>query len=293
MKIVAIMPARNEDWVLGLSARALLKWVDGLVILDHASTDDTEELIWKIRSEGQVIHLKEEDPVWKEMAHRQRLLETAREWGATHIVTVDADEVISGNLVPHMRAIVSEIPPGTVLQLPWITCRDSIHQHHRSGLWAEQFASAAFVDSPECNWAARAGYDFHQRAPMGRPERPFKPIKHSGGGILHLQYSSRRRLLAKQALYKMTEVIRWPGRDSIEVINTRYNWSVYGCAQKPKDGTLSFDLVPVSGEWWSGYEDLMRFLHVDAEPWQEAECQKLVREYGNSKFAGLDLFGVV
>jgi glycosyltransferase involved in cell wall biosynthesis len=293
MKIVAIMPARNEDWVLGLSARALLMWVDELVILDHCSTDGTFDILHDlIRESYKVSMLIENDPVWHEMAHRQSLLDMARELNATHVVTVDADEVVSGNLLPHMRRIVEDIPPGMVLQLPWITCRDSIYQQHRSGLWAQQHASVAFVDDPRYHWQQRNGYDFHQRAPMGLPEVPFKPISHAGGGILHLQYSSRRRLLAKQALYKLIEVIRWPGRDNLDAINQRYDWSVYGAAQKP-EGELKFDLAPVPAEWWEPYGDLMQHLHVDAEPWQEAECRKLLGEYGADRFAGLDLFGVV
>ena len=293
MKIVAIMPARNEDWVIGLSARALLYWVDELVILDHASNDGTGELLLDLEAEcSRVTVLRDSEPTWLEMAHRQRLLTEARAHGATHIVTVDADEVISWNVQPHMRDIIEDMPKGMVLQLPWITCRDSIHQQHRTGLWSEQFASAGFVDDPILYWQQRNGYDFHQRAPMGRPEVPFKPIKHAAGGILHLQYSSRRRLLAKQALYKMTEVIRWPGRDTLAEINARYNWSVYG---QPSSmiGKPTFDLTPIPPEWWNGYEHLMQYLHLDAEPWQESKCQELVREYGAAKFAGLDLFGVV
>jgi len=296
MKIVAIMPARNEDWVLGLSARALLQWVDELVILDHCSTDASREierqLIWE-NDLDRVSTIEVEDPVWFEMAHRQKLLSAAREDGATHIVTIDADEVVSANLVPHMRDIVADIPPGHVLQLPWITCRDSIYQQHRTGIWAEQHASAAFVDDPKLFWSQRNGYDFHQRAPMGQPERPFWPIKHSGGGILHLQYSSRRRLLAKQALYKMTEILRWPGKDTLSQINQRYNWAVYGCVHGDNPDTITHDLVPVPEEWWAGYGNLMGYLHVDAEPWQESECRRLVDAHGRHHFQGLDLFGVV
>ncbi len=294
MKIVAIMPVRNEDWVLGLSARALLRWVDELVILDHCSNDRTEPICADLERQfkPQISVLRDNNPVWLEMRHRQRLLDWARTLQATHVVTIDADEVVSANLVKHMRDIVSEIPPGQILQLPWITCRDSIYNHHRTGLWAQQHASAAFVDDPRYHWKQRNGYDFHQRAPMGRPEVPYKPVAHSFGGILHLQYSSRRRLLAKQALYKMTEVIRWPGRDTLAVINQRYDWSVYGQACKP-EGAPVFDLAKCRDDWWAGYGDLMQYLRVDDKPWQEAECRRLVEQYGREHFNGLDLFGVV
>ncbi len=296
MKIIGVLPVRNEDWVLGLSARALLRWVDELVILDHCSTDGTAEIIDDIQ-EGMlsgeskpVWYTKEENPVWEEMRHRQELLEIARGRCATHIVTIDADEVLSANLVPHIRDIIAEIPEPCVLQLPWITCRDSIQQQHASGLWAEQHASAAFKDEPRCHWMSRAGYDFHQRAPMGRPEIPFKPVTHAGGGILHLQYSNRRRLLAKQYLYGLTEKLRWPGRDTVAEINRRYAYSVYG--QATRIDNPNFDLAPVPAEWWAGYEDLMQYLHLDAEPWQEDQCRKILAENPGIE-EGLDDFGLL
>ena len=51
--------------------------------------------------------------------------------------------------------------------------------------------------------------------------------------------------------------------------------------------------MPAPADWWAGYEHLMQYLDVDAEPWQEAEVRWLIKEHGPAKFAGLDLFGVV
>jgi glycosyltransferase involved in cell wall biosynthesis len=295
MKIVAIMPVRNEDWILGLSARALLRWVDELVILDHCSTDNSRMLEYALGEEysGRVFVLNNDEPVWYEMAHRQLMLEWARARGATHIVTMDADEVLSANLVPFIREIIEVTPSLATLTLPWICLRDSIDEHHASGLWAEQSASMAFQDEPRCEWKQRNGYDFHHRHPMGRPNLPHSPVSRHNGGILHLQYSNRRRLLAKQALYKMTEVVRWPGRDTIDEINKRYNYSVYGAPSRPRGGVPQFDVASVPAEWWNGYEGLMQHLDLCRLPWQEAECHALIEKHGPSKFAGLDLFGVV
>jgi len=87
------MAARNEDWILGMTARAALMWLDELVILDHASTDDTVGIIAKVAHDHpkRVCYLHERDPVWEEMRHRQRMLDAAREHGATHICYIDAD----------------------------------------------------------------------------------------------------------------------------------------------------------------------------------------------------------
>ncbi|MDP9120530.1 MAG: glycosyltransferase family 2 protein, partial [Acidobacteriota bacterium] len=85
MKLVGLMTVRNEEWVLGLSLRAALRFVDEMVVLDHASTDGTAALVERIAAEhpGRVRSLREVDPVWREVAWRQRLLEAGRAAGAT------------------------------------------------------------------------------------------------------------------------------------------------------------------------------------------------------------------
>jgi hypothetical protein len=294
-KIVALMPARNEAWVLGLTLRALLRWVDLVIVLDHRSTDKSSTILQDIvcSEDCPVVILTEAKPVWEEMRHRQRLLDEARRFGATHIVMVDADEILTGNLVAGMRARVLACPPGTVMQIPWIQLRGSISEHHSVGQWAEQDVSMAFVDHPELGWAARDGYDFHHRHPMGREVIPYQPlgpafIGRRMGGLMHLQMVSDRRLRTKQALYVMQETVRWPGRMTPRQLNEMYGPTVYGGQRSDLKA-----LAPVRPEWWAGYEDLMQYLDVDAEPWQAAECHRLMQEHGKQTFAGLDLFGVV
>jgi hypothetical protein len=288
-KLVCLMPARNEDWILGLSARAALLWVDHLVLLDHASTDRTSAVMAEVANEfpDRVTVLVEGDPVWEEMRHRQRLLETSRALGATHIVTVDADEILTGNLLDTIRERVLATPAGLTMMLPWQCLRGQACEVMVSGIWGVANACVAFQDGPECHWAARDGYDFHHRQPMGRPFAGHLPIGRGAGGLMHLQFVGARRLLAKQALYKMQEVLRWPGRDSLGAINARYDFAVYGAQQA--------EVWATPPEWWAPYWGLMRYTDFSNEntPWQEIEVRRLWAEYGSARFAGLDLFGVV
>ena len=284
MKLVCTMPVRNSAWVLGLSARAVLKWVDALVILDHASVDGTFEIISEIQKEFQnrVVYLHESNPVWEEMRHRQRLLDQARDMGATHIVTVDDDEVLTGNLIPDIQRIVEEIPASQTLQLPWQCLRGSINRVHVSGTWGEAKVSTAFVDNPSLYWATRAGYDFHHRHPMGRGFVSHFPVPRECGGLMHLQFVSDRRLRAKQCLYKLLEVLRWPGRSTPAQINTMYDKAVYG-------GT---NLATVPESWWAPYKNLLPHLRLDEIPWQEVEVLHLLQTNDPAQFVGLDLFGL-
>jgi hypothetical protein len=293
MRLVCIMPARNEDWILGLTARAVLMWADELIVLNHASTDRTEEIVLEVASEhpqrvgGSYFH----DGEWTEMEHRQWLLERARERGATHIATIDADEVLTGNLLPTIRSMYESLPAHATLQLPWQCVRNTIYEVHAFGVWGQAFASAGFIDEANCHWssAERGGYQYHHRHPMGRALVPFRPVGRSQGGLLHLQFLDDRRLRAKQCLYKLQEVARWPGRQTPAQINATYDLAVYG----QYTPNTAHHLAVVPREWWHPYDGLMQYLKPDAEPWQEAECKRLWAEHGAAKFAGLDLFGVV
>lgn len=291
MKLICLMPVRNEDWVVGLSARAVLRWVDHLVVLDHASTDRTSAILAAVADEypGRVTVLVEGSPVWEEMRHRQRMLETARELGATHIAMVDADEVLTANLLRTIRGLIERMSAQVTMQLRWLCLRGSIYSVMTTGIWGSASACMAFEDGPECYWSSadRAGYDFHHRQPMGRPWMGYTPSPTLSGGLLHLQFVGARRLMAKQALYKMTEAVRWPGREPAGAINMRYDHAVYGAQGVSVAGTPA--------AWWAGYVDLRRYLSLceDEAPWQETECRRLWQEHGPAHFEGLDLFGVV
>lgn len=287
------MPVRNEAWVLGLSARVALKWCDALVIYLHACTDDSRRIACEVAKEhaGRVLVVGNDRPEWDEMQHRQAMLELARvsEYGggpaATHIAIIDADEVLTGNLLPDIRGHVESLPRGAILQLPGFNLRRSLNRYHASGVWGNRWFSCVFRDEAALHWG---GDRFHAREPQGRTLVPFRPVGQARGGILHLWGSSERRLIAKHALYKITERLRWPGKPSAE-IDRYYNLAIHGMRE---DNPRNWAFATVKPEWWEPYADLMQYLDVGAEPWQEAECARLIAGHGREKFAGLDLFGL-
>ena len=290
-KIVAILPTRNSAWVLGLSVRALLMWVDEVVVLDHCPTDASDHICAALQVEyrGRFEALSDEDPTWHEMAQRQRLLETARQRGATHIVTIDDDELVSGNLLPTIRQTVLDMPPGRILTLPWLQLSGGIDQVITTGMWGQQNASCAFVDDPAWHWKVQAGgYDHHHRHPMGKPYQQYPaqigmPGYSRTSGCLHLQMSSVKRLLWKHLHYKLTERLRWPEK-GVAAVNAMYDRTVNECATGQD--------MPCPSEWWAPYSHLMRHLDIEAEPWQKAEALRMLAE--NPRLAdGLTTYGLL
>lgn len=304
MKLVGLMPVRNEDWILGLSARVALQWCDALVIRVHGSTDRSWQIVEELKQEGVVIAINDEHDMWNEMHHRQSMLHFARLNGATHIAMIDADEILTANLLtkndnaagpqqgrPFIRSLVEGLGPGQMLELPGYNLRGSLQRYHCNGLWGERWFAVAFKDCPEANWQ---GDTFHHREPFGVQWRKVRPIQQGQGGVMHLWGASERRLTAKHALYKVTERIRYPDKPVID-IELMYNlW------RSPADvrlwhnypqGTWQFAQTPEA--WWNHHLDEDEaMLDTGVPPWQEAEVKRLVDQYGRFNFAGLDLFGV-
>jgi hypothetical protein len=294
MRLIGMMCCRNEDWVLELSARAALMWCDEIVILNHASTDQTEKIILKLIIEfGYRVWAQRVEGDWKEMQHRQQLLESAR-WNkpmgsgnATHMAIIDADEVLTGNLLGSIRTHIESMPRGWILQLPGYNLRGSLDRYHANGIWGQRWFSTAFKDDACLGWS---GDRFHQREPGGGIVRQSRPIMQGQGGIMHLWGASERRLRAKHALYKMTETLRWPAKSRAE-INTLYNLAFIPSANREFDQNWRYAEVPA--EWWEPYADLRSSVKLDSIPWQEEMCRTLHMEHGAERFSGLDLFGVV
>lgn len=287
MKLVGLMLARNEDWIIGLSARVALQWVDHLVVVNHASTDRTFEILREIEAEhneNRITVVQTIDEGWPEMAHRQFALQAARKMEATHIAMIDADEVLTRNLWGQsIRDQVRMLGAGQVLFVPGYNLRHNRNQYHSNGLWANRRLSIAFKDSPELGWF---GNQFHHREPMGAPLHAVDwRIGTPEGGILHYWGACNRRLKAKHALYKLVERIQFPEKP-VEEIDFQYSQAI----EPPPGETWEFAPVP---EEWQPEPHLLEYLHLDSIPWQEAECKRLIDKYGWSRFEGLDLFGVV
>lgn len=286
MKSVAILPVRNEAWCLGLTLRALLMWVDEAVVLLHACTDDSEEIAAYANEEsgGRVSLFCDDLPAWNEMDQRQSLLDTARAHSATHIVILDADELLTGNLLDTARQL-SERPKGSsILRLPGYNLRNGIHQYHASGVWAHRWFSVAFADDPRLHWT---GDCFHQREPLGMTLNAWQPVRQGDGGVMHLWGASERRLRAKHCWYRITERLRWPSKPSSEIEQT-YRPATHG-DWRGRSETWTF--APVPDSWWTPYAHLMRYLDLDAAPWQEAEIERAIAAHGRERFKGLDLLG--
>lgn len=284
-KLIGLMPVRNEAWILGLTARVALLWCDELVIFDHASTDASVAIELDVAGDhpGRVTLMGDSNPIWNEMQHRQSMLEMARSRGATHIAIIDADEILTANLIDRIPTLIKDMPFYTILQLPLYNMRGGRRRYHVNGIWGNRIVSVAFRDHSSVGWA---GDKFHSREPMAR-YMGFQPVIQGDGGVMHLWGADERRLVAKHALYKVTERIRWPDKIVHEID------ALYSLAIKPKPTEPEWAFRSCPDRWWRDINHLaLQHCSDETAPWQEAETRRIVSSRPAGYFDGLDLFGV-
>ena len=284
MKLIGLMLARNEQWVIGCSLRAALKWCDAVVVIDHSSTDDTAKIVLDcaFESEGRVIlHHWHDTEQWDEMDVRQKSLEIGRKAGGTHFAIVDCDEVLTANVIPSIREEFEWLYPAQCIEVPMLAMRDLGHYQDDETVWSRAWLTLGFRDDPKLSWKPQEdGYHFHARPPHGVLEsgRRYLADK-SQGGAMHLQFANKRRLVAKHAHYAATEWIRWPNHRGMVGIN-----ETYAQALQPVMG-----LRTMPEAWWDGLQ--VDKINLDDVPWHEQDLQRLISKHGREFFSGIDLKG--
>lgn len=287
MKIVGLMLVRNEDWVIKASLDAAFRWCDDVVLYADRCTDRTVEIAHEVGRKtwrGQLRFQNDPLPAWNEMDMRQETLAMGRKMGGTHFAIIDGDEILTHNFQSDVRSWFEHLLPGQLLEVPMVPVWSSLDLWRANDpTWSTAKLTLGFCDAPDLAWTAAAdGYQHHARAPknsMPHALRPVQPCTPDQGGVMHLQFANQRRLLSKHVLYRMVDHLRWPGRESIDHLNWKYD-----LALKP-----SGELVSVPSAWWGSYDKAA--VDLLGIPWQDAEIRRLLDAHGRRAFEGLDLKG--
>lgn len=306
MKLIGLMLVKNEQWILGASLRTALQWCDEMVVVDTGSWDNSVSIISEVTSENPYrVHYSRMTPTktvklrnaydgveydveqedlhgwWNEMDVRQHALQLGRKHGGTHFAMVDADEILTANLIPQVYSDVGKLKPGQVLDYPMLAMRRVDAYQDDGSIWSSVMLSVAFADRDNLTWRPDGlGYHFHHRCPYGIETVTLKPHHDKAmGGVMHLQFSDPERLRWKHRLYKMIERLRWPDRDPVEQVNWRYNLALEPARR----------VVKIPDEWY--LPEMLSRIDTAQTPWHKSECHRLWDTYGPEPFKGLDLWG--
>jgi hypothetical protein len=121
--IFSISMVKNEADIIESFVRYNMSVLDGMIILDNNSDDNTLKILNALKDEGINIHLFESEKkgYFQYSILNMLLLKAVEEFKVDIIVPLDSDEFIISNTGGNPREIIEKIDPDTYLLVKWKT----------------------------------------------------------------------------------------------------------------------------------------------------------------------------
>lgn len=212
MKLIVLIPTKNEEWILDYTLSTLHPFVDHIIIADQKSTDSTRDICKRYSK----VTLIENEEVGHSNRVRWLLLDEARKIeGQNLIFCIDADEIIHPKKIEVIKREAIKYGPGTVFSLPWIQLWGDSKHHRIDGVWKENYKSAIFYDDRDMSYQKDTVINDHtsrvptlHTAPHYNYANTMKPLRDIP--LFHFQFLAKERVQIKQAWYRCSELIASP-----------------------------------------------------------------------------------
>lgn len=215
MKIITLIPIKNEAWVLPVTLPPLSRVSDEVILLDDNSQDNLTYVTSSLNN-VRIEKFSRTEKFVNMSNRRNELLRLGRERGGTHFIFLDADELFTENSISGLLKLIKTLKPGESLALPWInlTERSGKLFYNKNDEW--NYKDFIFYDDGESQFPDV--FLSEQRTPTSVQKWTKMPFEKAS--ILHLQFLAKERYQYKQAWYRMQEFIA--GKRSAIRINTTY-----------------------------------------------------------------------
>ncbi len=275
-KIIALIPFRNEEWILKEFISSVKKITPNIVAYDDGSTDGGTALL---QDAGATILKKsfEVKSGWAEHNIRQILLTEGRKLGGTHFICLDADEIFSNNFYKHAEKTILSLLPGQSLWMDWVTLYRDIHTERIDGVYKNINKNFIFCDDKDIEFTyaflgvSRTPGDLRNKCTVGR----------NIGSVIHYQYLNIDRSAMKRVWYMCSEHIqniRTPLR-----INTTYD------IQKDRDTILT---QGIDNDAAFNIVDKTISEYKQQEDWRFKTLLEWFEKYGIEFFEPLDIWEI-
>ena len=221
MKIIGLLPFKNEEQFLPLYLKNVLPIVDEIIAIDNDSTDNSRQIM---EDAGVIVKGYEETTDvrggWNPGRVRQFLFNYARERKGTHFLCLDADEAFTTNFVPIARDVIEKIPPGKKLAMQWLALWKSNNFYRNDQtVWSNLYKDFVVTDSPELDYY----YTFMAdgRTIGKNTGDNWLHLPPEQGCILHYQFAYFNNFHLKQAWKQVGELVQH-GPGSLGMILDKY-----------------------------------------------------------------------
>jgi len=281
MKIIGLMPVKNEEWILERTLGSLSKICDYVIVADQNSTDRSMEIVKSIPN----CTLLKNDEIYHSSNVRKMLLDAVREnfSGSNLLISLDADEIFTSNILDK-GAIESwkALPKGTSVSLEWIQLWRSIYLYRNDdSVWTNNRKYFVYVDDRDRAFdKVNVINDHTERFPFD-PEKTYTENRVS---VLHFQFVCYERMLSKQNYYMVSEKVFGDKTDSY--INKKYKIA-------KDEGNMS--LQKVDKQFYSGWEKLGISLDIGINEclfWYDLEVLSMMKKQGCRFFENLNIWDI-
>lgn len=215
MKVIAMVPARNEAWIIAHSLACLSGFCDVILVGDRESEDGTREICRRF-PKTVVLDAR---PGCRIREQRWQLLDAARGYDGHNLLwATDADELVSPRLMTRfLDRHRAELVPGRAVECLDYTLWNSAREYRDYSYYQPFWNRVGFVDDRQADFDRSDATALHEpRVPAGEHAAV---VRADEVPLLHLQWMIPRRNQLKQAWYRCRELL--DGR-AAAVINEFY-----------------------------------------------------------------------
>ncbi|MCK9344971.1 MAG: glycosyltransferase [Candidatus Pacebacteria bacterium] len=218
MKIITLVPVKNEGWILRFSLKNFSLFSDEIIILDDHSTDDLLEIAQEY-PKVRVVPFETTERHVDMSLRRNILLQEGRRSNGTHFVFLDADETFSGEFSKKLKETVSSMDKGATLFLPWVLIRQDNGELCFNSTDRSIYKDFIFSDDGTSTYKKQ--FLSEERTPGDHTLKTYHSFE--TGYVLHFQKIAQKRNQLKQAWYRCSELVE--GSRSARRINATYRHS--------------------------------------------------------------------
>ncbi len=275
MKIIALLPVKNEAWILPTYLSGMLAVADEIIALDDSSIDTTAHVLG-VSEKVTVIRNKPGDEPFVNMGQRRRtLLAAGRAAGGTHFICLDADEVFSYNFIQTARDHIMRLAPGQKMTLRWAHPWKNTSQFLDDPCSAHGYIWKDFIfcDDGVSDFDEKFLSEGRTPGGWGTPLQ----LPESDGVVLHFQFLNGDAMHYKHIWYRCQELIE--GSRNARRINATY------VVDYDEHNTLH--TTPIPDSW---VENLTLPTSGNTIIWHRDQIMSDFKKYGIEFFEPLDIW---
>ena len=287
-KIFSISMVKNEMDIIESFVRYNTNILDGMIILDNGSTDNTVKVLKLLKNEGLPIFIFEDHDNEFNQAVKinQLLLKAVNEFNADIVVPLDADEFLISSNKENPREILEKIGHDSFYQVKWKTYMPNLDNNEQEKFipakltfaryGAEEMHKVIIPNELVKNYMVKISSGNHNLIYNPKYKESIKPVLSTDLRIAHFPIRSREQITSKISVGWINELcnIKRTKRQS-------WHWHKMFDSLKKNGKIENGDIINFAKEYSSDSE--LSEIKIKEDPVNLSFCKNITLKYTNAE----------